>query len=701
MQQTILLLQKNVRKAAAVQELLDRSNHKRFAIEWLRSCDSALKRLTDGTQENVAAILLDLGSAEGSPLDIFDRIHAAAPLAPILVLSGPEHEAIAEQAVRRGAQDYILDTQLDGYSLMKAVRNMLERAAIAEASFVEKERAQVTLNSIGDAVISTDVAGHVTYLNHVAETMTGWSGAEALGRSFSDVFQIIDTTSVERAANPIAVAMQENRTVGLAAGSMLIRRDGHQTAIEDSTAPIHDRRGRVIGAVIVFHDVTHAHLMSQRMSHLAHHDYLTDLPNRLLFNDRLAQAMAAARRRSEQLAVLFVDVDRFKHVNDSLGHAIGDRLLLSVAGRLAANVRGSDTVSRQGGDEFVILLSTIAHPDDAAVSAVKLLTALSMPHLIKEHELQITLSIGIAVYPDDGSDAESLVKHADIAMLNAKNTGRNNYRFFRPDMNEHALERQSLESGLRHALDGREFVLHYQPKMDLETEAITGAEALVRWRQPGRGMVPPEKFIPIAEQCGYIVPIGRWVLREACRQAKRWQDTALAPMPVAINISAVELRSPGFVHGVRAILTETGLNPRYVEFELTETALMQDPTSTITVLQALKEMGIKLTLDDFGTGYSSLSYLKRFPIDALKIDKSFVHGLCTNAGDANIVSAIINMGKSFGLKVIAEGVETRAQFLRLQAQQCTEGQGFYFNEPVSATEFAKLLVSDLSITVVA
>jgi diguanylate cyclase (GGDEF)-like protein/PAS domain S-box-containing protein len=701
MQQIILLFQENAVKAGIVQELLNRATGKRFAIEWVRNCAAALERLSDRSQAKIAAILIDLRSPDGQELAIFDRILQASLHTPILVLSGPEHEGIAEQAVRRGAQDYILDNQLDGSSLLKAVRNMLERTAIAEASFVEKERAQVTLNSIGDAVISTDISGNVTYLNQVAETMTGWSSAQALGHSFCEVFQIIDSTNAEHARNPIALAMQENRTVGLAAGSILIRRDGHQTAIEDSTAPIHDRRGQVTGAVIVFHDVSQAHAMSQRLSHLAHHDFLTDLPNRLLFNDRLAQAMSAAQRHGEQLAVLFVDVDRFKHVNDSLGHAIGDQLLMSVAERLTDNVRGSDTVSRQGGDEFVILLSTIARAEDAAVSAVKILTALSMPHQIKEHELQITLSIGIAVYPDDGSDAESLVKHADVAMLNAKNNGRNNYQFFRSDMNEHAMERQSLESGLRHALDGREFVLHYQPKMDLETEAITGVEALVRWRQPGRGIVLPEKFIPIAEQCGYIVPIGRWVLREACQQAKSWQDTDLVATPVAINVSAVELRSRGFVPGVRAILKETGLNPRYLEFELTETALMQDPTATIAVLHALKDMGVRLTLDDFGTGYSSLSYLKRFPIDALKIDKSFVRGLCTNAADASIVSAVINMGKSFGLKVIAEGVETRAQFLTLKAQQCAEGQGFYFNEPIAANEVTKLLRPDLSITVVA
>jgi diguanylate cyclase (GGDEF)-like protein len=436
--------------------------------------------------------------------------------------------------------------------------------------------------------------------------------------------------------------------------------------------------------------------MSQRMAHLAHHDYLTDLPNRLSFDDRLAQAMAAASRHKEQLAVLFVDVDRFKHINDSLGHAIGDELLLSIAGRLVASVRGSDTVSRQGGDEFVILLSTIAHAQDAALIANKILASLGMLHRINENDLQITVSVGIGIYPADGTDAETLVRNADIAMLNAKDNGRNNYQFFKPDMNEHALERQSLESGLRYALEQREFVLYYQPKMDLETEAITGAEALIRWRQPGRGIVLPEKFIPIAEQCGYIVPIGRWVLREACRQIQSWLDAGVAPMPVAINISAVELRSKNFVRGVRAVLQDTGLDPRHLEFELTETALMQDPKSTVEVLKSLKEMGVRLTLDDFGTGYSSLSYLKRFPIDALKIDKSFVRGLCTNASDANIVSAVINMGKSFRLKVIAEGVETRQQLRMLQAQQCAEGQGNYFQAPIAADEFAKLLKSDLS-----
>jgi len=685
--------------AAIVQELLAQSSDAPFVIEWLRSCAAGLERLNDQTKTAIAAVLVDLSLPGGPGIETFAHIFQASPHIPILALCDPRDEEAAKQAVQQGAQDYILDNRLDSHSLSKAVRNMIERAANAQALFVEKERAEVTLNSIGDAVISTDVAGNVTYLNQVAEAMTGWIGADAMGRAFGEVFRVLDSANHERTVNPMTVAMQENKIVGLSAGSILVRRDGTKSAIEDSAAPIHDRRGRVTGAVMVFHDVTQALAVSQRMSYLAHHDYLTDLPNRLLLDDRLSQAMIAAHRHHQQLAVLFVDVDRFKHVNDSLGHAIGDQLLLSVAGRLVASVRSSDTVSRQGGDEFVILLSTIAHAEDAALSANKILNALAMPHRVKEHDLQISASIGIGIYPDDGQEAQTLVKSADIAMLNAKASGRNNYQFFKPDMNQHALERQSLESGLRHALERREFVLHYQPRMDLDTEAITGAEALIRWRQPGQGIVLPEQFIPIAEQCGYMVPIGRWALREVCRQTQIWLDASVIPMPVALNVSVVELRSKGFVQGVRAILKETGMDPELLEFELTETALMQDPASTVTVLDALRDMGVHLTLDDFGTGYSSLSYLKRFPIDALKIDKSFVRGLCTDASDANMVSAVINMGKSFGLKVIAEGVETREQFLRLQAQQCAEGQGYYFQRPLAANEFTKLLGSDLSTTV--
>lgn len=699
MPQIILLVHDDAAKANRVRNSFLNSVDGPFVIEWVERCADGVRRLRQDGAKRIAAVLANLFLPDCDGIQTFERLFLAAPEVPILVLSSSACEGSARLAVQRGAQDYLLEDDLDGYLLPKAVRNMIERTSNVEALFREKERAQVTLNSIGDAVVSTDIAGNVTFFNPIARDMTGWSPEDAIGRPFEEVFRILDASG-DRVANPMMLVIQENQPTKLAANCTLIRLDGTEFAIEDSAAPIHDRRGGVTGAVMVFHDVTQAQAISKKMSHLSLHDYLTDLPNRILLNDRLSHAISAAAADQQKLAVLCIDIDRFKHVNDSLGHAVGDRLLLSVAGRLVASVRSSDTVSRQGGDEFVILLSSVADAEEAALSAQKLLTVVGMPHALGDHSLEITASAGIGIYPDDGTDAETLVKSADIAMLNAKNSGRNNYQFFKANMNEHALERQSLESGLRHALDQREFELHYQGKVDLVTERLTGAEALIRWHPPGREVALPRDFIPIAEQSGYIVPIGRWVLREACLKRRLWLDAKLAPIPIAINISAVELRSKRFVEHVRAILEETGLEASYLEFELTETALMQDPQSTIEVLRELKDMGIQLTLDDFGTGYSSLSYLRRFPIDALKIDRSFVHGLCTNADDAKIVSAVINLGRSFHLQVIAEGVETRAQFIALQGQNCTEGQGYYFQRPVPADEFAKLLGVDLSATVV-
>ena len=697
MSQNILLIQDDPSGAKAVREALINSSDGSFQVEWVRHCSEGLERLArDGKQETqgtngIAAVLVDLFLPDCHGIETFDRLFRVAPQTPILVLSASQDEDIAKLAVQHGAQDYFLKARLDAYLLPNALGSTLERAANAEALFEERARAQVTLNSIGDGVMSTDVWGNVTYLNAVAESMTGWSREEAAGHPLEEVFRIIDSTTRKAVQNPMVLAIRESKTVGLTPNCVLIRRDGVEAGIEDSAAPIHDRRGQVTGAVMVFRDVSKARALALRMSYLAQHDSLTDLPNRILFNDRLTHALGLARRRRQKLAVLFLDVDRFKHINDSLGHAIGDRLLQSVAQRLLDCVRRSDTVSRQGGDEFVILLSEVAHPEDAAVSAEKILQAMSAPHRIGQHDVHHTMSIGIVTYPDDGTDAETLVRNADFAMYHAKNSGRNNYQFFKPEMNVRAVERQSLENGLRDAIDRKEFVLHYQPKMNLETGAIIGVEALIRWHHPERGLVPPVQFIPIAEDCGFIVPIGQWVLREACHQARAWQDSGLRPVRIAVNVSAVELRASDFVAGVNDILTETGLDPRYLELELTESFLMQDSKSTVAVLQALKGMGVQLALDDFGTGYSSLSYLKRFPIDTLKIDQSFVRDLTTDADDASIVTAVISMGKSLHMGVVAEGVETREQLAFLREQSCPEGQGYYFSRPVVAEQFTQLL----------
>src|SRR6266481_4258368 len=638
----ILLIENDPAAADKIRAAFTAAGSGSFDVEWVRQLSQGLARLAKG---GIDAVLLELSLPDSRGIETFDKLFSVAPDVPILIL-GNGNEALAKEAVGRGAQDYLLAGHLDSYSLSRALRNAIERKAVEDALYVEQERAVVTLNSIGDAVLCTDISGKITYLNLVAETMTGWRREEAIGKPLAEVFRIIEGPTRKTARDPMEMAVKQNRTVGLTVDCVLIRRDGFESAIEDSAAPIHDRAGRVVGAVIVFHDVTAARAMACEMAHSAQHDLLTNLPNRLLLNDRISQSIALARRQHKPIAVIFLDLDRFKYINDSLGHATGDKLLQSVSKRLLATVRRSDTVSRQGGDEFVILLSEIAYPEDAATSAAKILVSLSAPHCVGEQDLHVDGSIGISVYPEDGEDAETLIDHADTAMYHAKEKGRNNFQSFKAEMNLKAVERQSLESSLRCALEREEFLLHYQPKVNLDTGEITGVEALIRWQQPDRGLLQPAQFVPIAEDCGLIVQIGRWVLREACRQARAWQEAGLPPLPIAVNVSAVEFRDKGFVEGVRTILAETGLAAQCLELELTEGVLMDDAESTASVLQELKTMGVHLAVDDFGTGYSSLSYLRQFPIDVLKIDQSFVHQISDDPNDSVIVRAIIDMGKN-------------------------------------------------------
>lgn len=434
-----------------------------------------------------------------------------------------------------------------------------------------------------------------------------------------------------------------------------------------------------------------------QLDHLAYHDTLTDLPNRMLLQDRLKQAIEVARRQGSQLAVMFLDLDRFKHINDSLGHAVGDELLVSVAQRLVGCVRQSDTVSRQGGDEFLMLLPDIEHAQQAALFAQKILTALMVPHQAGRQDLHVSVSVGISIYPDDGQDAETLIKSADTAMYHAKENGRDNYKFFKPEMNARAVKRQALEAGLRSALERQEFVLHYQPKINLRNGTVVGVEALIRWQHPTLGLLLPAEFVPIAEDCGLILPIGRWVLREACQQAQAWLQAGLAPISIAVNTSALEFRAKDFINYIRETLDSTGLEAHYLELELTESVLMRDAESTYAVLSALAGLGVKLAIDDFGTGYSSLSYLRQFPIDTLKIDQSFLAQMTNNPDDATIVSAMISMGRSLRQRVIAEGVETKEQFEFLLSQHCDEGQGYYFGRPVLPAVLTQLLQTGVAL----
>jgi len=684
----LLLVEDNPGDARLLREMFDEAGAKGAELRQAVNMHEAELELRERAFD---IVLLDLGLPDAQGLEAVRRTHAVAPRVPLVVLTGLDDESLATQALQEGAQDYLIKGQIETRGLLRALRYAIERKNMEEALFVVKERAQVTLNCIGDGVVCTDVSGNITFLNLVAEKMTGWQWEEAVGRSMDDVFRIQDAVTRETTPNPMNAAVGLDRTVHLPSDCILIRRDGFETPIEDSVAPIHDREGKVTGAVIVFRDVSAARAMVAEMTHSAEHDFLTGLPNRMLLNDRVNQAIVLAPRHHKKVAVLFLDLDGFKHINDSLGHPIGDKLLQSIAKRLVGCVRNSDTVSRQGGDEFVVLLSELGQQEDAAISALRILEAVSAAHSIDQHDLHVTTSIGVSVYPDDGLDAETLIKNADTAMYQAKENGRQSYQFFKPAMNVRAVERQSIEESLRRALEREEFTLHYQPKINLRSGEITGAEALIRWTHPTRGPVSPAQFIPVAEDCGLILPIGNWVLRESCRQARAWVDAGLPLRTIAVNISSMEFRDDNFLETVFTVLKDTGLDAKSLELELTESVLMKRAESAASVLKTLRTRGVQIAVDDFGTGYSSLSYLRKFPIDALKIDQSFVRQITAAPDDATIVTAVISMGRSLNLRVVAEGVETRGELEFLQAHQCDEAQGYYFSRPVPPQQFAKLL----------
>jgi len=660
-----------------------------LTIEHVDRLADAIKRLK--LQDAIQALVVDLSQFDKHELEALRVLMRAAPNTPVLVIGDDNNLTRHATLLAHGAQDLLLKSNLDGGGLRRAVRNAMARKAREVAMFNDNERARVTLASIGDAVLSTDSSWLVSFINPIAEKLMGWTCEQAVGRHVSEVFQVLDGMTRERIVLQIELAIQKGRTIILPSNCVLVRRDGQELHIEDSAAPIHDLSGEFAGVVVVFHDVSESRAITQKMSHLAEHDELTSLPNRALLNDRLEHGITLARRHGRKMAVLFIDLDHFKHINDSLGHLIGDQILKAVAQRIAPCIRNSDTVSRQGGDEFIVLLSEVNRAEDAKVIAEKIRLAVMVPYTIDSHYLHLTASIGVSVYPNDGEDATALIQYADTAMYHAKEKGRNNSQLFKDDMNARAAQRQIITGDLRHALTRGEFFLVYQPTINLVSGAITGFEALIRWRHPTRGTLTPADFIPIAEECGLIIPIGEWVLREACARAQQWLAADLKFDTIAVNISAVEFRSDRFFDGVCRILRTTGLKPRYLTLELTETAVMRDFEATRIVLQALSTMGVRIAVDDFGTGYSNLTYLKRFPINALKLDRSFIHDLPESVDVCTIVSSVIRMAHCLHLQVVAEGVETLQQLQFLKAHDCGEGQGYYFCKPVDPSECRSLL----------
>ncbi|MDE2449215.1 MAG: EAL domain-containing protein [Gammaproteobacteria bacterium] len=559
----------------------------------------------------------------------------------------------------------------------------------AETALREAERRYYGLfHNAVEGIFRTTVEGNYLDANPALALIYGYDSPEELIASLRDIEHQL---YVDGRRRDEFISIMHARGCVTGFESQVYRKNGDVIWISESARAVFGEDGRPIGFEGTVEDITERRLFQARIEHQANYDTLTGLANRSLLQDRLQQALLASRSRGTRLAVAFVDLDRFKFINDSLGHQAGDELLKTTAARIQSCVRNCDTVARHGGDEFVLLINGHEGPSSIRRTMERVLAAVGEPWIVEQDVYDVTCSIGVALHPEDGDDARTLLKHADSAMYRAKDSGRNNFQFFTRELNTLMTERLEMESQLRRALERNQFVLHYQPRIALDSGRLIGVEALLRWRLPHRGTVSPGRFIALAEETGLIVPIGKWVLRTACTQNKAWQDAGYDPMVVSVNVSARQFRQEDLVLTVTEALQETGLAARYLELELTESMMMHDVPQLVLMLDELKRIGVQIAVDDFGTGYSSLSYLKRFPVDRLKVDKSFVEDIASDTDDAKIVRAIIALGHNLGLKVVAEGVESPEQLCFLRANHCDEVQGFLMGRPVSARAVTRTL----------
>ena len=572
----------------------------------------------------------------------------------------------------------------DQKAFIIALRDITERKLAEE----KLRQAAIVFENATEGIIITDPDSAIISINQAITGLTGYSKEEVLGKNPS-------LWKSDRHGPSFFQAMWASlEQTGQWGGEIWNRRkSGEAFPCWQTTRAIRDNRGKVEYYVSVFSDISIIKESQAKAEYLAHHDPLTDLPNRFLFDARLEHALDRTQRDGQRIGVLFLDLDGFKHINDSLGHPSGDQILQLTAERLKAQVREEDTVARLGGDEFILLLEEITGPQGVGVVAEKVLESFKTPFELNGHTLHVTPSIGISLSPEDGKDVTTLVKNADSAMYRAKDKGRNTYQFYTKEFSDKASERIWMEDKLHRALKREEFTLHYQPQYSLQTGQLIGAEALVRWREPDMGLVPPTKFIPLAEQTGLIVPIGEWILRSACTQMKGWRNQGMKLRRISVNIAGKQLQCEDFVSTVLKITDETGCSPEWLELEVTEGFIMSQAEHAVQLLQMLRDIGVEVAIDDFGTGYSSLSYLKRLPLTKLKIDRSFIRDIPQDTNDMAIARAVIAMGKSLQLKVIAEGVETEEQEDFLRDEGCEEVQGYFYSRPVPAEEFAALLES--------
>lgn len=663
-----------------------------FGVSHFNSVGSALETLK--REEGTDVIVLVLTKSIFKPVKILELLSAAAkkrsPI-PVLLLGSESFRERVDFALQEGVHIYIGDDLSDPRLLIQVLQDVWTGSEGYRVRNSALARAKITLDSISDGVIGTDGAGKVEYINPAAEKLTGWSKELAKGKPVSDVMKVKLDGAFGDIPHPVELALSKRAPTGLSAGAVLLRRNGGAIDIEDSTAPMIDENGAVTGAVIVFHDVSMERAMKAKMTYLAEHDQLTHLPNRLLFRDRAAQSLRSAVRNRSNVAIIFLDLDNFKGINDSFGHSLGDKLLVSVAARLSGCVREEDTVSRQGGDEFLVLLAGLQSREAAEKVAKKIISSCNEPHFIDDQEVHITISMGVGFSPQDHVDIDSLIAQADTAMYRTKQNGRNGYTFFSDEIGAQAQARRKIEEGLRQCIDLDEIRLVYQPKIDLSNGAVVGVEALMRWRNDVLGEVAPNSFIPVAEATRLVVALGRWAIKEACTQIGQWKSVGLGEIKIAVNVSALELEDDSYADYVSTVLRDCKLDPGLLQLELTETIFIKDLSECLIRLEMLKEAGVLLALDDFGTGYSSFSYLTRMPFDFLKIDRSFVHDIGLDSGRVAVVGAMLSMAKSLGLTVIAEGIETSAEADFFMNSGCDQAQGFFFSKPLEAMDMSYFL----------
>jgi len=703
----ILVIEDDPNYFILVNERLSQNRDPVFELIRSKHMQSGLERLGEG---DIDVVLLDLMLPDSEGLNSFLSVHKAFPSVPVIILTSVDDDDLAAQSIAWGAQDYLTKGSFDRELLVKSICYAISRnhaQAQLQKYYQENERSKRTLqdkderfrslvSNIPGAVyrytLSESREWKMEFISDVIKDITGLPAAEFMEQSIAVYFEKVLPQDLPLLQDAFEKAVREGAMFSVDYRMRHI--SGDFRWVHDHGRAVRDEEGKVTHVDGVISDVTERTKEKERFNQLVYYDALTNLPNRELFVDRLDQAIQHARRKKESGAVLALDLDHFKRINDTLGHSIGDQLIKAVSVRLLKVLFDSDTVTRIGGGAFIILLPRVAKTEDAENVANKLLTAFKAPFLVNEHELFTSCSIGIAIFPNDGETSDILIKNADAAMHISKEKGKDRFQLFSSSIANNSFERLVLENSLRRALERNEFRLYYQPQLDLRTGETIGAEALIRWQHPDLGFIPPLEFIPIAEETGLIHPIGEWVLKTACEQRKLWDQQGFKSFRISVNLSARQFHYANLVDMVGDTIRKSGIDPKSLDLELTESTIMDRLEETTLTLKRLKNMGAHISIDDFGTGYSSLMYLKTFPIDTIKIDKSFVNDVTTDPDDQAITQAIISMAHSLKLDVVAEGVETKEQLDLLRSQNCDIIQGYLFSKPVPVDDISLLLLSE-------